>query len=226
MNATQVLATLESLGTEQNRKTFARHGAVPPCFGVSFAHLEKLRKQIKRDQALAEALWQTGNFDACNLATLIADPLAMSAADLDRWSANVNNRCLAEMFGRKILACSVLGKQKAERWVKAKNEYLAECAFVALAVRAMDDPSEPDGYYEKWLRDIEAGIHRAPNRARHGMNQFLIAIGTRNARLRKLALAAAGRIGKVEVDHGDTACKTPDAAAYILKVAARAAGKK
>jgi len=31
-------------------------------------------------------------------------------------------------------------------------------------------------------------------------------------------LAAAKRIGKVEVDHGETGCKTPDAAAYIRKV--------
>jgi len=33
--------------------------------------------------------------------------------------------------------------------------------------------------------------------------------------------AAARRIGKVEVDHGDTSCKTPDAEPYILKASAR-----
>ena len=30
-------------------------------------------------------------------------------------------------------------------------------------------------------------------------------------------LAAARRIGKVMVDHGDTSCKTPDAESYIIK---------
>jgi hypothetical protein len=30
-------------------------------------------------------------------------------------------------------------------------------------------------------------------------------------------LAAAARIGPVEVDHGETGCKTPDAAAYIKR---------
>jgi len=44
----------------------------------------------------------------------------------------------------------------------------------------------------------------------------VICIGCRSAGLRKAALATAKRIGKVEVDHGDTACKTPDAAQYIL----------
>jgi len=34
-------------------------------------------------------------------------------------------------------------------------------------------------------------------------------------------LAAAKRIGKVEVDHGETSCKTPDASTYIRKAVAR-----
>ena len=48
----------------------------------------------------------------------------------------------------------------------------------------------------------------------------MITIGVRSAPLRKLAVAAAKRIGKVEVDHGDTACKTPDASEYIAKTVA------
>ncbi len=35
------------------------------------------------------------------------------------------------------------------------------------------------------------------------------------------AIEAAKRIGKVEVDHGETNCKTPDAAPYIEKAAKR-----
>jgi hypothetical protein len=53
------------------------------------------------------------------------------------------------------------------------------------------------------------------------MNNALIAIGGRNEALRKQATAAAKRVGKVDVDHGDTACKTPDAVSYIEKMWAR-----
>lgn len=45
--------------------------------------------------------------------------------------------------------------------------------------------------------------------------------GVPEDRLAAAAIAHARRIGKVEVDHGDTACKTPDAEAYILKTRAR-----
>lgn len=34
----------------------------------------------------------------------------------------------------------------------------------------------------------------------------------------------AARIGKVEVDHGETGCKTPDAAVYIRKTLERRKG--
>ena len=53
------------------------------------------------------------------------------------------------------------------------------------------------------------------------MNLALIAIGIYKPTLRKQAIAAARRIGKVEVDHGETSCKTPDAESYIVKAAAR-----
>ena len=43
----------------------------------------------------------------------------------------------------------------------------------------------------------------------------------RSPQLQKLALAAAKKIGKVEVDHGDTNCKTPDAVLYIEKASKR-----
>jgi len=57
------------------------------------------------------------------------------------------------------------------------------------------------------------------------MSSALIAIGGRSAALRKAALAAAKRIGVVEIDHGDTACKTPDASASIEKTWAWAEAK-
>ena len=52
------------------------------------------------------------------------------------------------------------------------------------------------------------------------MNGALIAIGVRNPKLEALTVAAAKRIGTVEVDHGDTDCKTPDAVACIAKTKA------
>ena len=61
----------------------------------------------------------------------------------------------------------------------------------------------------------------SPNEIRGEMNSALIAIGSRNEKLRDLALKKAKKIGKVEIDHGETSCKTPDAKSDIEKIWAR-----
>jgi len=45
----------------------------------------------------------------------------------------------------------------------------------------------------------------------------VICIGLRSAKMKRKAIATAKRIGVVEVDHGQTGCKTPEAVAYIEK---------
>jgi 3-methyladenine DNA glycosylase AlkD len=68
MTEKEILAELRSLGTEQNRKIYSRHGVQGEMFGVSYANLEKLRKKIKTDHMLAGQLWAAGNHDARILA--------------------------------------------------------------------------------------------------------------------------------------------------------------
>jgi hypothetical protein len=117
-------------------------------------------------------------------------------------------------------------RARADRWTRAKGEWAAAAGWDVVAALALRDPDLPDGYFAGRLEEIEAGIGAAKNRVRYSMNGALIAIGQRSEALKSQALAAAARIGPVEVDHGDTSCQTPDAAAYIAKAWQRKAAKK
>ena len=90
---------------------------------------------------------------------------------------------------------------------------------------AQRDEVTADSFFEERLIEIERTVHTAPNAEREGMNAALITIGCRSPALRVAAIAAANRIGKVDVDHGDTDCKTPDAALYIEKAWAHSTSK-
>ena len=57
------------------------------------------------------------------------------------------------------------------------------------------------------------------------MNTALIAIGGGSDGMEREAVAVSDRVGKVEVDHGDTSCKTPLATPYIRKAASRRIAK-
>src|SRR3954462_601559 len=96
MTAPELLAELESLGSEQTRKTYRRHGAVDPMFGVSYAHLYKLVKKIKTNHPLARDLWASGNYDARILATMIADPKQMDSKEAETWVKDVDSYPLTD----------------------------------------------------------------------------------------------------------------------------------
>ncbi len=224
MTFAQAMSALEKAGTAQARKTYARHGVPEPMFGVSFATLKTLYKRIKVDHDLALALWDTGNFDARNLALKIVDPARMSAADLDRWAKAPMAR-MCQGYVSHLAAEGPHGRSRADAWLSSRDEHLRGCGWLLVAALAMVDESIPAPWFAARLVEIEKSIHAAPNAQRDAMNRALIAIGGRDAALRKAATAAAKRIGKVEVDYGDTACKTPDAAAYIDKAWAHSTSK-
>ena len=224
MSLAEVMAALAKEGSAQTKKTYARHGAEEPMFGVSFAVLKTMYKRIGVDHELALALWDTGNFDARNLAVKVVDPAKMSPTDLDRWAKTPT----ARMCGGYVAAIAVEGphgRSKAEAWLASTDEALRCSAWLLVAALAMRDEATPDAWFSARLAEIEKTIRSAPNGQREAMNHAVIAIGCRNASMRKAATAAAKRIGKVEVDHGNTACKTPEAGPYIEKSWARSASR-
>ena len=225
MNKSEAMKQLRAMGTAQNRKVYARHGARGPMFGVSYANLGKLKKSIRVDHELARQLWGSGNHDARVLATMIADPERITAGELDQWVKDVDSYPVADAFAG-VVARSLHAHKRMAKWIAAKNEWTSATGWNVLTHLAMLDPELSDTALEKHLNTIESKIHRSPNRTRYSMNGTLIAIGMRNPKLEKKAIAAAKRIGRVDVDHGETGCKTPEAVSYIQKAAARKREKK
>jgi 3-methyladenine DNA glycosylase AlkD len=212
----EVLKALKAMGTAQNRKVYARHGIDMEMYGVSYTNLTKLKKKIKRDHEIALSLWGSGNFDARVLATMIADPSRLKSTELEAWSRDLTNHGLMDAFAALVKQTPHVLK-KMEKWTKSKNEFVGACGWQLLSHLAQQDDNLPDAFFKEYLEIIERDIHSSKNRTRYSMNSALIGIGIRNSRLEKKATAAAKRIGKVEVDHGETSCKTPDAVAYIEK---------
>lgn len=224
MTLAEAMAALEQAGSEQTRKTYRRHGARDPMFGVSFATLKSLLKKIGVDHELALALWDSGNYDARNLAMKVVDPAQMTPALLDHWVQGGSTAVCSNYIA--AIACEgARGLECAERWLRSASVAERAAGWSAVGTLAMHDVGMPDAWFVDRLGDIERSIHNADNGQRYPMNNALIAIGCRNALLRAAAVGAAQRIGKVDIDHGDTACKTPDAAVSIAKAWEHSTGK-
>ncbi len=85
MDMQTVMQELQALGKERMKKIYMSNGAREPVFGVATGAMKPMVKQIIINQALAEELYASGNYDAMYFAGIIADPKAMRAADFNRW---------------------------------------------------------------------------------------------------------------------------------------------
>lgn len=220
MTTGEVIAELEVLGTEQNRKVYARHGIKGPMSGVSFANVDKLAKRIKRDHDLALALWETGHHDARMVAVRVADPEQLAAKVADAWVRDCDNYVAAESLAG-LVARSPVGLAREKAWRDRKGEWVASAGWNVTTRHAMDGVLD-DAACRELIEQIARELPARPNRVRHEMNMALIAIGSRgSADLKKRVLALARALGPIEVDHGETGCTTPDIAAYIARTEKR-----
>lgn len=215
MSFDEVMKVLAALGSDQTRKMYERNGSGPDVYGVTFANLDRIRSRIGKDTQLARSLWVTGNADARCLATMIADPAEMPEIELDSWAQSITYYVLAELFARNIVSLSPHGQSRMEAWIESPLDLTCASGWNLVTIQAVQEATLPDSYFEGYLKTIEERIRIAGNRSRHAMNAALIAIGMRNQRLHPLALAAAERIGRIDVDHGDTDHYTPDAVIYL-----------
>jgi len=222
-----ILEELKSLGSASTKKTFLRHGAREPYFGVKIGDLKVIEKRLKKDYALSLALYETGNSDAMYLAGLIADEKAMTESDLEHWLEGAYWYMLSEYTVAWVAAESTHGYKLATKWIADKRERYAAAGWATLAGRLalgkMDDFKK--GELEALLDQVLKTLHQSPNRARYTMNSFLIALGTYVPDLRNKAIGIANGLGEVRVDVGDTACQVPVAADYIVKASERWNGK-
>ena len=218
MDLTETMKELESLGSEQTRKTWCRHGAAEPMFGVKLGDMGKLVKRTKTDHALAKALWQTGNHDARLLACMVADPAKATAAELQAWAAEVKDSSTAEALAGFASRTPLAGEIR-DAWLADPKRQRAGWSMVAHGAKdgAPLDEAAALGY----LKRLEAGIHQAENWTRRSMMYAVLSIGGRSAALRKAAEAAIRRIGPVAFDPGKTACEFPDPLPYLERMWAR-----
>ena len=223
MDLNEAMQELEALGSEQTRKTWCRHGAAEPVFGVKFGDLGKLQKRIKTDHALSKALWKTGNHDARLLACMVADPSKATEQELKTWAAEVKDSSTAEALANLASRTPQAAKIR-EAWLAHPKLQRAGWSMVGhglAATGAKDAATLDEAAALGYLRRIETDIHQAENWTRRTMMYVVIGIGGRNATLRKAAEAAVRRIGPVAFDPGKTACEFPDPLPYIEKMWAR-----
>lgn len=220
MNLNEVLSELEAKGSAATKNIFLKHGAKEPFWGVKVGDMKPLVKFVKKDQDLAKKLYDTGISDAMYLAGLCTDGSKMTKDELNQWVKKAGWYMISEYSVPWVAAENEHSFELGLEWIDSDEEHIASSGWSLLAGLAMlkqDDEIDFD-LYRKLLKRVESDIHHSKNRVRYAMNNFIISTGTCLKELTQEALDTARKVGKVEVNLGETACKVPLADQYIAKV--------
>jgi len=192
-----VLASLEAKADLAYRAALEpRYGITAAmAWGVRMADIKAIARPIGRNHALAEPLWATGWYEARLLVSMIADPAALTPAQMDRWTKDSDNWGVCDTLCFNLYDRSPHAWAKVDKWSAAKPEFVKRTAFALLASLALHDRKAADEAFLSRLPLIEAAAGDDRNFVKKGVNWALRAIGHRKSpALKRAALAMASKL--------------------------------
>ncbi|MED4889661.1 DNA alkylation repair protein [Lysinibacillus fusiformis] len=219
MNAEMVMQELEELGKERTKKMYMSNGAHEPVFGVATGAMKPIAKKIKINQALAEELYATGNYDAMYFAGIIADPKMMTAADFDRWMDSAYFYMLSDYVVAVTLAESPIAQEVADAWIASGEELKMSAGWSCYCwlLGNRKDREFSESKLASMLDVVNKTIHTAPERTKSAMNNFLYTVAISYVPLHEKAVATAQTVGPVEMKRDNKKSTTLNAYENIQK---------
>ncbi|MEK0316209.1 DNA alkylation repair protein [Cohnella sp. 56] len=223
MNVEAVMQALEALGKERLKKMYMSNGAHEPLFGVATGEMKPLFRKTKLNQALAEQLYATGNYDAMYFAGIIAEPNVMTEADYDRWMDAAYFYMLSDYVVAVTLSEADIAQTVADKWIASGEELRMSAGWNCYCwlLGSRPDSEFSEDKLARMIGQAVDTIHDAPRRAKYAMSQFLYTVAVSYLPLHEQAVAAAKAVAPVEVMDDKGKRKVLNAVENIQKAADR-----
>ena len=204
MDFETVMQELEALSNERLKKMYIGNGAQEPLFGVATGKMKPIAKKIKINQPLAEQLYATGNYDAMYFAGIIADPMAMTEADFDRWMDGAYFYMLSDYVVAVTLAEADIAQVVADNWIASGEELRMSAGWSCYCWLLGNRPDSEfsASRLSSMLDQVEKTIQVSPERTKSAMNNFIYTVAISYLPLHEKAIETAKAVGPVEMNRG------------------------
>lgn len=201
MDFEMVMQELEALGKERMKKMYISNGAHEPLFGVATGAMKPIAKKIKKNQPLAEELYATGNYDAMYFAGVIADPMAMTEDDFERWIDAAYFYMLSDYVVAVTLSEANIAQDVADKWIASGEELRMSAGWSCYCwlLGNRKDSEFSTSKISSMLNQVENTIHDSPDRTKSAMNNFIYTVGIHYLPLHEKAVETAKAVGPVEI---------------------------
>ena len=198
-NVADVLTKLRARANPKNVEGMAKFGmSVESRLGVSVPEMRKLAKQIGRDHRLAQALWKTGIAEARIVAAFIADPAAVTSAQMDRWVKDFDSWDVCDQACLSLFDKSPLAWQKIPEWAERDEEFVKRAAFALIAGLAWHDKQAADRRFVDLFPILMKGADDDRNYVKKAVSWAIRNIGKRNPKLNRAAVKLAKDIQRID----------------------------
>lgn len=194
--AQAVLARLEEESDETVRAEMgSRYGIhTEQALGVRMGRMKALAKQLGTDHELAAELWATGWYEARIVASMVDDPAAVTAEQMDAWCADFDNWAIVDTVCFNLFDRAAAAWDKVDEWARRDDEFGKRAGFALLWSLANHARDADDARFAHGLALVEQASGDGRHLVDKAVGMALRAIGKRRPGLRDEALAVAERL--------------------------------
>ncbi len=168
------------------------------ALGVPVGKIRDLGKRLGRNHELAQALWETGIYEARMLAAFVDEPALVTPAQMDRWCRDFDNWAICDTLCFHLFDKTRPAFRKVGQWAKLKGEFQERAGFALLASLALHDKKADTALFAERMPLIERAASDKRNFVKKGVSWALRGIGLRRPELRAAAVQVATRLAASE----------------------------
>jgi 3-methyladenine DNA glycosylase AlkD len=193
------LQKLKTHGSRENIEGMARFGITTERrLGVSVPEMRRIARECGKDHPLSIRLWNSGIPEARIVASMIADPAEMTAAEMDRWVSGFDSWDVCDQVCMNLFERTPFAGKKIRQWSRREEEFVRRAAYALIACLAWHDKDAPDVVFTGFLPIIKRGATDERNFVKKSVNWALRSIGKRNPRLNRAAVSTAKEISRLD----------------------------
>lgn len=191
------LNALKKAATKQDFDNLARFGIdAKKAFGVSMRNMQKIAKNLGPSHELAQALWETGWYEARSLCAFIDEPSRVTPAQMENWANDFDNWGIVDTICFHLFDKTVHAWVKVDAWAGRREVFVKRAAFALIASLALHDKKATDKQFLKALKLIEREAEDDRHFVWKGVSWALRVVGRRNKALNAEAIAVAERLAE------------------------------
>lgn len=222
MNKSEVMSLLESNKNEkgiENWNDMEFDKCQYESFGIGLTVLRKLAKQIGKNHKLAQALWNSNNYDAKVVAILIDEVKLITREQIESQVEDIDYGYLVHVFSAcgAPVANTPFIAELASEWIESTDSVRRRCAYGFLyeLSKSKKKSAPDDGYFLGYIKHIEQAFVKENNAVHMSMAAALMGIGKRNLKLNRAALKVANNLGPIPVETGKSKCEPFDVSKHL-----------